>query len=506
MCSKLHPEKAIEGKIKVQSNAVGGTITLNNEGFGSVMGVATGGYTSHQITTLIPANKIVVLTFVDTTQGNVDDSSVQLDLVTSNGAAVKPNSNVWHPTTRMRYFRTTGASQQYTVRVTSTSYLAYTVGVTVVNASTFVPCDTSFYADSFAVSTYLISNYPEVINSSSACWSIGNMVSLVRGKLRGRCRVNWEHYNQMDRDMKLGVLLWNKGSTPITVELASRSVKSGYTNPACLDIWVDCFNVVKQSDDSELRFGQICTIPAYSTSNPSASALWVALSTVSSSVPGPGFFNGQVTMVLKNSDGSLYEPSGDGNVFCDVYIMDTNAAASVKSNVANNTMYNESEENTLRGSGAGAGLYARLGTVSVTPNTPYSLLIAGADVPLVQSGELVSLTTYKKDGSDNMTLENGFNYGIAYRFDISSFTSTQKVKGTVRFNSKVNPNIIGNYPGIYVVGYIQGSSVFKTLILSPEVGTSEYTFSTDLPRGDQVYLTVVVGDMSSPPLEITFCN
>lgn len=505
MNNKLRAQKVAE-ETEVQSVATVKTITLNSDGFGSATGSVTGGYTSHQITTSIPANKMVVLTFIETAKGNPDANDVELKLVTNTGADVTPSSKIWHPQTRMRYFRTTSASQQYTVRVYSTKTLEYTVGVTVVNAATFVPCDTSFYADSFAASTYLMSNYPENIDTSLACWSTGNKVSLARGKLRGRCRVNWEHYNKLNADKKLGVLLWNKGTTPITVELVSRSAKTGYTNPACLDIWTDCFNTVKQSDESELQAGQIRTIPAYNASNPSASALWVALSSVPYSVPGPGFFNGQVTMVLKNSDGTLYEPSSDGSVFCDVYIMDPSAAASVKSNIAANTMYDKGAANALRGSGKGAGLYARLGTVAVNPKAPYSLLIAGADTPEVQSGEKVSLTTYTETGTVCKTLANCDNFGIVYRFDITKFTSTQQIKGTVRFNPMTNPNVIDVYPGIYVVGYIEGSSVFKTLILAPKVGTSEYTFSTNLPKNQQVYLTIVVGNMSAPPLEITFSN
>lgn len=501
MTNESHPVEGIEIDQEAQVKAVGNSIALS-QGFGSAAGTVSNGYTEHTITTQIPADRLVVLTLVSVSSG--DPSAAYLRLVTSSGT-VLVGSNQWHPTTRMNYFRTT-ASGQYKVRVYSTPYMQYTVGVSVVNAATFVPCDTSFYADSFAVSTYLMSNYPENIDTSLACWSAGNKVSLVRGKLRGRCRVNWEHYNKLNADKKLGVLLWNRGTTSITVELVSRSAKTGYTNPACLDIWTDCFNAVKQSDESELQAGQTRTIPAYNASNPSASALWVALSSVPYSVPGPGFFNGQVTMVLKNSDGSLYEPSGDGNVFCDVYIMDTSAAASVKSNIAANTMYAKGAENALRGSGKGAGLYARLGTVSVSPSAPYSLLIAGADTPQVQSGEKVSLTTYTETGAVCKTLDNCDNFGIVYRFDITKFTSTQQIKGTVKFNPMTNPNHIDIYPGIYVVGYIEGSSVFKTLILAPKLGTSEYTFSTNLPRNQQVYLTIVVGDMSAPPLEITFSN
>lgn len=507
MSDKLHSLETAQGENEVQSIVVGNTITLNSDGYGSASGAVTNGYTSHKIITKIPANKIVVLMIVNTT-GNSDpnDDSVVLKLVTSTGAEVTPNSFEWNYTTRMRCFRTTGASQEYTVRVYSNPTLNYTVGVTVVNAASFVPCDTGFYADNFAVSTYLISNDPESIKTPTACWSASNKVSLVRGKLRGRCRVNWEHYNQLGANKKLGVLLWNKGTTPIKVELVSRSVKTGSRKTACLDIWSDCFNAVKQSDESELQAGQACTIPAYNASNPSASALWVALSTVSASAADGGFFNGQVTMTLKNSDGSMYEPSGDGNVFCDVYIMDTSAAASVKSNIANNKMYDESAKNVLRGSGTGAGLYANLGTVSVEPTAPYSLLIAGQDVPLVQSGELISLKTYTQNGAVAGTRDNCDNFGIVYRFGISKFTSTKPIKGIIKYNPKVNPGCIYEYPGIYVVGYIDGSTVFKQLIGGPKVGPSEFTFSANLPKNQQVYLTIVVGNMSVPPLEITFSN
>ncbi len=496
MSNNIRPPDGPENKIIVQATP-GKSITLS-KGYGCVTDKVTSDHTAHLITTPIPANQIVVLSLRDITSGCSDHESVRLRLVRSNGIEVTPNSSQWHPTTRMNYFRTSGGSQQYTAQVYSDEPMDYTLDVSVVNAATFIPCNTLFYGGLDANSTYLMSNYPEVIESSGPVWSESKKYSLVRGKVNGCCRIVWEHYNKTGASRKFGVLLWNKGSTPVKVSLTSRSVKTGTHNPACLDIWVDCLNAVIQKDDSGIQAGETITLPAYSATTPDASALWVALNTVSDTVAGPGFFNGQVTLMLKNQDGSNYLGN---NVFCDTYIMDAGSVSKVKSEIANNIMYNEYAANTLRGSGTGASLYARLQEVSVSPDAPYSLLITGADTPLVQIGELISLTTYKQSGAVNQTRKNGENFGVVYRFDISKFTSAQQIKGTLKFNSRTNPNIFYT-PGIYVVGYLEGSTVFKKLLYLDE----SFTFSSNLSRNKQVYLTVVVGCMSSPPLEITFCN
>lgn len=399
----------------------------------------------------------------------------------------------------MIYFKTTSISNtQYTADVicSGSASSSYTINVAVVNLiEPFVPTDYLGYA-SYADSTYLISSSPEMLNTNQHKGEYGYY--LQRGKLKARATMYWEHYNQFNISMSFGVLLWNKGTTPIIVSLNARSVKtlsgSSSMEQASTGVWVDRFNNVKQSDQSELPTNGSVTIPAYSSSNPSASTLWVAMSSVPT-----GFFNGVLALELKNTDGSLYTGS---NLYCDTYIITPNYEYQIKPAIARLSLAQTSD--TLRGSGTGACLYATItDTITITSSNPYNFLITGNDTPNLQSGEKMSLTTYNKDGS-TVILQHNMNYGVKYVFKFSKFSSSGIIKAKIKCNRLTNyNNAASQTAGLYVAGFIYSQQVFGKLITTT---SPEYVFSSNVPKNQEVILNIVVSGMSALPLEISFYN
>lgn len=442
---------------QTSARATGNSITLTKWEGSTVGSVAANSTTTHVINTVIPANKIVVVSLNKSANyGNVTIS------LSNAGGIVTSSSGGWYVDTRMTYFKTTSSSYtQYTVSVVSaaTTSISYTVNVAVVNlTSPFVPADRLGYSE-YASQTYLISNSPELLNSNYYKGEWGYY--LQRGKVNSRCSIYWEHYNNWAIAMKFGVLLWNKGNIPVVVTLASRSVKSasgsGSIENASTGVWLDQLNNVKQSDQSDLPVNGSVTIPAYSASNPSASALWVAMSSVPS-----GFFNGTLALDLKTTAGAIYTGS---NLYCDTYIITPNYEHQIIPNVATMSLATPVDDPPLRGSGTGASLYASISeTITITSANPYNVLITGFDPPMLQTGEKISLTTYKQDGTA-ITRDNGLNYGVRYCYVFSGFSSTGTIKAKIKTNIRTNPSIpVDPYAGIYVAGNITSKGNFSKLI------------------------------------------
>ena len=483
--------------------AIGNSISLTNwEGSatGSVSGNST---TTHTITTNIPAKKIVVVSLDSTALS--DPSGVRINLLDSSGRAVTKNVS-WHPYTCMTFFKTTASTQQYRVQIVSNMTFSYGIKVAVVNAMEFVPCDCLGYAETeYADSTYMISDSPESL--SGACRAEDGKF-LARGRLKGKCRLYWEHYNNLGSTMKFGVLLWNTGSTTIYVSLTSRSVKDGptYYEAASLGVWVDCLNDVKQADLSELPTNGVLAIPG-------GEKKWVALSTVPCAGSNhTGFFNGQLTLNITTT-ASASGPRYTGNaLLCDTYIMGTGYDSQVKARTGN--MVAALESGQLRGSGTGALLYSSIPELPVAAGNPYDIVITGTDIPNLQNGEKISLKTYSPSGAATTLTDNCFNYGVMYRFVIGKITCNTSNRVTVKLlmNAKTNPNCaVDRWAGVYAIGTIttaSGNQVFSKLLYCSADSSqdrNEYVISTQVPTNQQVILNVVISGMSSMPPEISFC-
>lgn len=485
--------------------AEGNPITLTNMQGSTTGSVSKGSFTTHQINTDIPANKVVVVSF----SGQTTENSCSFDLINqTTRASVTRESHYVGPWSRMTYFITSDSTnKRYYVRVNGGSSLSYTINVYVVDKTTFSKMDSTIYTSSSS-NDYIISNAPEVLNSNNHKGEWGYY--LQRSKINGNANIFWEHVNGFTNSMKFGVLLWNKESYPITVTLNRRSAKSvkssgNTTQSAVCGVWADWFNVVKQQDELNDNFETTpITIPAYDPANPSASAKWIFMKTVESYYPQSttyGLFNGVMSISLKKSDGSKYTGT---NLYCDTYIMTPGYEDQVIPAIAN--MNRASTTDQLRGSGSGPVLHATIsGTTTITSSTPYRLLLGGYSAPYIQSGELIPITDYTKTGSAT-TLPNCYNFGVVYKITVSNFSSSGTIKGKIKCNPLSNPNAaIKPGAAVYVTGFRQtptSQPIFQTMVTAG----NEYIFDSNVPKGQSVTYYFALAAMNFMPVEISFSN
>ncbi len=417
------------------------------------------------------------------------------------GEMVKEAFGRRYKKSRMTYFVTSGKKKSYYLQITPDQTIPeFDVKVKVVEKlGPFRKLDSKEQpSDLF---TYFMSNSPEFFEDETKCLG-ENGWYLARGKLQGNANIYWEHCNYLGYDAKFGVLLWNKGNKPLTVQLNSTSAKSwtdaGSMEPAMCGVWLDWMK--NKLNDNELPddFHKPFILPAYNAQNPSASAKWILIHTVEKNDPVKNTFNGLINLSLTNPDGSLY--SGD-QLLCDTYVMKNGGAKNVLFHVADNEIV--PVQKALRGSGLGAMVETTIPQVRVSNDTPYCFLMTGFDPPRYQDGENVVTYYYNKDGSIGM-LPTAYGYAVVYKYNFSGFSSDKPVKARYKFNTYTNLSVpVDKWAGMYVIGKRQrDGAIFSKLVLANQ----EYVFDENVPQNEPVTYYLIVSGMSSLPLEIEFYN
>lgn len=341
---------------------------------------------------------------------------------------------------------------------------------------------------------------------------------LHKSKINGNANVFWEHINKYGSDMYYGILLQNTGGSNLTVTLNKRSYDSSYESDtnAMTSIWSDYFKGVKYDSADISGLSSSITIPANS-------ARWVALYKVPAGT-GCNTFNGQVSLSIKTSGGSAYTGS---SLYSYSFIMTdwTNSSGTtmyqaVQNNIGNGTFtraagagaYNISEH--ISGTGNGARLLKSVNkTIDITGDR-YSFLLTGFDAPYLNSGELISLyhdgpTT---GGSNGYSIANGKNYGVIYKISFKGFNSTsasENIKLKLKFNRMVNPGAVEEREsGMYAMVYCPAvsSTPYTAFLGNADYNNNkpEATYPYNIPKNKAFDLYVVVGGMSSMPLEVQF--
>lgn len=421
----------------------------------------------------------------------------------------------------MTYFKTI-AEDTYTLimKQNNKDLNRYGLIIEVVDAmEPFQPCDAGVHysegspGERIQDLTYMISNNPEHLNSSVACRADIDKKFLCRGEIRGRARVYYEHLNEYGKEMKFGVLLWNSSGTDVYVTLQSRSFESGSQGStqrpnfmdAVVDVWDNVFagtlNDGEEEDESGTGYGTFKVA--------AGSSRWIALSRVpKGNKENSMLFNGVVTMTLRTGDkesSALF--TGEG-VYCDTYIMNLETDKSfVQNHVREMTLVQGVGEDQIRGSGTGAVLYANVTKqISISDSEPFRFLITGKQVPEIQTGEEIAISTLTGDTDEPVKMKNCQNYAVLYRITFSRGFSlnntTRKLKAKVVYNRRTNPAAT-EYPdsGIHIAGFWnEGENVFKANLLVKE----EAVIATDIPIGKTVTLNIVVSGMSVMPPEIDF--
>lgn len=489
--------------------AVGNSITLGANGFGSTQGsVTSGSSTEHTITSNIPSGKIVVLSLSSTT-GNPDNCVLTLRRVSGQSGPIVASYGGWYNPTKMRYYRTTDSSATYKIIVESGSggYSgSYTINVKVVNAivNSFSKKDSLESSAIDTSNTFIMSNAPEGLSQNQHKGEWGYY--LQRSKVKGNANIFWEHQNHFTFDATFGILLWNREpNKKLTVTLNKRSFNDynsagNSLETAMLSIWEDWFNGVKKEDEYWDNFE---TTPLIIDEN---SAKWICLYTVPHDINELATFSGVMSISIKEQiTGQLY--TGD-QLWCDTYIMTPGYEYQVIPNLPNarRASVTTNPDNTLRGSGNAPILTTTISSIpAITSNSPFEILLGGYDVPDLNLGEKVSLSDV--DNAWNVTtLPNMQNFGTVYKITFNNFSSSSPVKG--RFKLDIYTNFNGpasQWAGVYVAGYRASPNrqpIFKKLVYTGQ----EFIFDMDVPRGQAVTYYFVIGAMSAPPVHISFTN
>lgn len=357
------------------------------------------------------------------------------------------------------------------------------------------------------------------LNSSSTSQLGEYGYYLHKSKINGNANVFWEHVNRYGSDMYYGILLQNTSSSSLTVTLNKRSYDSfseSSTN-SMTSIWSDFFRGVTYDSADISGFNSSITIPANS-------AKWVALYKVANG-GGYNIFNGQLSLSIKTSSGSTYTGS---SLYSYSFIMTdwTNSSGltmyqNVQNNIGNGTFtrasgaegYNNEYQNHISGTGNGARLLKSVNNIIDITGDRYSFLLTGIDAPYLNSGELMSLyhDGPPSEGGSGYTIPNGMNYGVIYKISFRGFnstTSSEKIKLKLKFSKLTNPNAVAeSQSGMYAMVYCPAfSSTPHTAFLgNPEVGrTAETTYPYTITKNTAFDMYVVVGGMSSMPLEVQF--
>lgn len=340
---------------------------------------------------------------------------------------------------------------------------------------------------------------------------------LHKSKINGNANVFWEHVNKYGSDMYYGILLQNTGSSSLTVTLNKRSYDSFYESStnAMTSIWSDFFRGVKYDSADISGLNSSITIPANS-------AKWVALYKVANG-GGYNIFNGQISLSIKTSSGSTYTGS---SLYSYSFIMTdwTNSSGvtmyqNVQNNIGNGTFTRASgadgsdSKNHISGTGNGARLLKSVNNIIDITGDRYSFLLTGIDAPYLNSGELMPLyhDGPASEGGSGYSIPNGMNYGVIYKISFKGFTSStssENIKLKLKFNKLTNPNAVAEMQsGMYAMVYCPAfsSTPYTAFLGNPEVGrTAETTYPYTITKNRAFDMYVVVGGMSSLPLEVQF--
>lgn len=228
----------------------------------------------------IDKKKIVVASVTNITPfANSEDVSFGLYPVSGDGA--KPYGSSTY--SAMTYFKTS-VNSTYTLRIEKkrSSISRYTVNVIVADAiEDFERCDAQgLPGDQNCSFTYMVSNSPENLNNSAACTADQDGHFLCRARIKGTSRIYYEHVNEYNLPMKFGVLLWNRGTTNLKIQLYNRSFKEGhrdtsgapYLEDAVLNVWKTTFSGLIDPDESGMDYGEVDLL--------AGEKKWIALSNV----------------------------------------------------------------------------------------------------------------------------------------------------------------------------------------------------------------------------------
>lgn len=466
--------------------ATGDSINLVS-GEGSSTGTISS-YSSniHSINVTIPSNKMVIISLSNISSTN--DCSIYLQ--TSSGVEPSTYSGGWYGLSKMKYYKTSQTTS-YRVVVNSSTYSgSYTINVKVSEAISLTKQDTASNNDS-SKNTYCISSSPEVISSNYQKGEWGYY--LQRSIVEGNANIYWEHQNLYQANMKFGVLLYNpstlNGGQSVTVTLNSRNYKAWYESAMAMsDVWVGWMNGTKTSDLSDLT--------SSITINPGESK-WISLYNV------PYYVSNPTDEVLNTFNGVENITISSGmKLYCDTYIMTPGYETATKNNAANATRAN-GDTNGIRGAGPAAMMYNwQTSTINISSSSPYSVVLGGYDAPNINSGEKVSI--YDSLG----TAGNSYNYGTVYKLIFNNLSSSSTIKGKIKCNPKVSPNLAGDpntaWSGNMFVT-VAGSGMYPTGYRIKN-DNREATFCANVPKGQQVVYYVVVSGQSNFPLEVSFEN
>ena len=340
---------------------------------------------------------------------------------------------------------------------------------------------------------------------------------LHKSKINGNANVHWEHINIYGSDMYYGILLQNTGSTNLTVELIKRSYDSTFeSGPSSLtSIWSDYFKGIRYDSADISGLSSSITIPP-------SSARWVALYKVANG-GGYNIFNGLLSLSITTEDGSVYTGS---SLYCYSFIMTdwiNNAGLTMYQTVQNNIgnveftrAWGASLDETnlhISGTGNGASLLKSKDAMIDITGDRYSFLLTGFDAPYLNSGELIPLYHDGPPfgGESGYLIPNSQNYGVIYKLSFSGFNTTtanEQIKLHLKFNRLTNPGAVSSHlAGVFATVYCPtlSNTPYTYFLSRPEDGgVSEAIYPHNIPSRLAFDMYIVVGSMSSMPLEVQF--
>ena len=201
---------------------------------------------------LIDTGKVVVVSLDGDQLPDSNKFVIQLYDASTN-QVVKETYGKRYPKSRMTYFITSGKKGEYYLLIKPNLTVAeFDVYVKVVERlGPFRKLDSKGIPSELY--TYFMSNSPENLREEKDCLG-ENGWYLARSFLQGNANIYWEHCNYLGYNAHFGVLLWNKDSIPITVQLNSTSAKSwtdaGSMEPAMCGVWLDWMK--NKLNDNEL--------------------------------------------------------------------------------------------------------------------------------------------------------------------------------------------------------------------------------------------------------------
>lgn len=342
---------------------------------------------------------------------------------------------------------------------------------------------------------------------------------LSKSKINGNANVFWEHVNKTGTTLYYGILLQNTSSSNIRVKLNKRSMDSTDESgtSAMASVWSGFFNAEKESDVSDLNTSTEMVIAPNS-------AKWVALYLVTSKNDAThnayNIFTGQVSLSIKNSSGQTYVGN---DVYCYSFLMTNWANPStgqqmykvVQNSIGNGTFTRangaeaSSKNSHISGTGNGARLLKSVNSVIDITNDRYSFLITGLDLPHLNTGELMSLfhDGPPTGGGSGYAVENGCNYGVIYKISFNGFdstVSTQNIRVKLKYSRLTNTAAVeSNNGGIFATVVCPGFLSQPANVELRSNSSQKVIDNLTIPQNTPFDLYIVVGGMSSLPLEVT---